>query len=101
MTERGPLADRERLFEILDLLIDRWCERRALLPLGVVLAGYPPVPRLTDEWALLYQTIRNLKGLPWEAVPAAERAEISEAHALIYQLLKASEAGAQILKTAR
>jgi hypothetical protein len=29
------------LFKLLDQLIDRWCERRALRPLAVVLAGYP------------------------------------------------------------
>jgi hypothetical protein len=94
------MADAARLFELLDRLIDRWCERRALGPLRVMLAGYPPAPVHTDQWAALYASIRNLRGLAPDALPPEERAAVSEAHALIYQLLKASPAGAGIVEAA-
>lgn len=95
------MADPARLFQILDHLIDGWCERRALRPLAVVLAGYPPAPALTDEWAALYATVRNLKGVAPDVLTDAERAAVAEAHALIYQILKATPAGAGIIKAAR
>ena len=91
------MADSSRLFQILDELVDRWCERRALGPLRVVLAGYPLVSGLSDEWATLYATIRNLKGLAPDQLLPEERVLIGEAHALIYQLLQASSAGVGIL----
>ena len=94
------MADSSHLFQILDELIDRWCERRALGPLRVVLAGYPLVTGLSDEWATLDATIRNLKGLAPDALPPEERALIGEAHALIHQLLKASGAGVGIREQA-
>jgi hypothetical protein len=94
------MADTARLFGILDDLIDRWCERRALQPLALILAGYPPAPELTDGWATLYATVRNLKGLAPDALSDEERTAVSEAHALIYQELKESPAGLGIITAA-
>ena len=94
------MSDTARLFDILDDLIDRWCERRALRPLAVMLAGYPPAPMLTDGWASLYATVRNLKGFAPDTLPDEERAAVSEAHALIYQVLKDSPAGLGIIAAA-
>ena len=90
-------SDTARLFGLLDDLIDRWCERRALRPLAVVLAAYPPAPTRTDEWAALYATVRRLKGLDPNDVTDVERAAVAEAHAVIYQLLEATPAGASII----
>lgn len=94
------MAESAQLFELLDRLIDGWCERRAIRPLQVLLAGYPPVPSLTDGWATLYATIRSLRGVAPDGLLPGESAAIAEAHALIYQLLKETEAGAQILERA-
>ena len=91
-------ADHERLFEILDSLLDRWCEQRAFRPLKRILDAYPMRPVLTDEWARVYQMIRNLKGLGPD-LPPDEMALVAEAHALIYQLLKLNPAGMGILET--
>jgi hypothetical protein len=66
----------------------------------VLLAAYPPAPLHTDQWATLYTAVRNLKGLPPDALPADESAAVAEAHALVYQLLKASPAGTGILEAA-
>jgi hypothetical protein len=94
------MSDTARLFRLLDDLIDRWCERRALRPLAVTLAVYPPAPALTDEWADIYATVRNLKGLASDEILDGERAAVAEAHALIYRILKASPGGADIIKAA-
>jgi hypothetical protein len=94
------VAESAQLFELLDRLIDGWCERRAIRPLQVLLGGYPPVPSLTDGWAALYATIRHLKGVAPDDLLPGESAAIAEANALIYHLLKDTEAGAQILERA-
>ena len=94
------MTETARLFEILDDLIDGWCERRALEPLRVVLEGYPPAPMVSDGWATLYASIRNLKGLRPGTLQVEEAAAVAEAHALIYQILKSNEAGAGILEAA-
>jgi hypothetical protein len=44
------MDDQQRLVQILDVLIDGWCERRALHPLGALLQGYPSLLQLTDDW---------------------------------------------------
>ena len=94
------MIETARLFQILDELIDRWCERRALEPLRVVLEGYPPAPFVSDGWATLYASIRSLKGLRPGTLQAEEAAAVAEAHALIYQILKSSDAGGGILEAA-
>ena len=94
------MVDPARLFEILDQLIDRWCERRALQPLRVLLGAYPPAPLHTDQWATLYAAVRQLKGLAPATLLGDEGAAVAEAHALIYQLLRASPAGTGILEAA-
>ena len=93
-------ADPARLFAVLDGLVDRWCERRALPPLAVLLPAYQPAPLLTDQWAALYVAIRNLKGLAPDALTPEEGAAVAEAHALVWQLLKGTAAGRQVLDTA-
>jgi hypothetical protein len=93
-------SDNARLFRLLDDLIDRWCERRALHPLRLVLAGYPPAPALTDEWAELYAALRNLTRLPVDGLTSEERAGVADAHALIHRILKATRAGADIIRAA-
>ena len=94
------MTETARLFQILDDLIDRWCERRALEPLRVVLEAYPPAPFVSDGWATLYASIRNLKGLRPGTLQAEEAAAMAEAHALIYQVLRSSDAGIGILEEA-
>ena len=89
-----------RLFGLLDHLIDRWCERRALRPLGLILPAYPPAPIHTDQWATLYAAIRGLKGLGADQLLADESAAVAELHAAVYQLMKQTAAGRSILDEA-
>lgn len=46
---------------LLRQLIDRWCERRALRPLRVILQCYPLASGLTDEWALLATGLKTIR----------------------------------------
>jgi hypothetical protein len=94
------MSDAARLFTILDDLIDHWCERRALRPLSIILRAYPPVPHLTDGWAELHAAVRDLKGLAPDELPEGEVVAVSEAHAVIHHILKASAAGAGIIAAA-
>ena len=43
-------------------LIDGWCERRALRPLGIVLSSWPP-NGLTDEWVQVWAVMRHLRAV--------------------------------------
>ena len=92
-------SDPTRLFTLLDGLIDRWCERRALGPLRALLPVYPPAPVHTDQWAHLYAAVHALRR-SLDPLPAEEGAAVAEAHAALYQLLKQTAAGRGILDTA-
>ena len=93
-------ANPTRLFAVLDDLVDRWCERRALRPLAVLLPAYPPAPLHADQWGALFAAIRSLKGLAPEVLTAEEGAAVAEAHALARQVLKRTAAGRQIVDAA-
>jgi adenylate kinase family enzyme len=42
-------------------LVDRWCDRRDLRSLRLILDGWPRVSGLTDEWARLMEALRSLR----------------------------------------
>ena len=92
-------SDSAHLFTVLDRLIDRWCERRALGPLRALLAVYPPPPVHTDQWAALWAVLHALRR-SLAPLPPDESAAVAEAHAALYQLFKQSAAGRGILDTA-
>jgi hypothetical protein len=47
----------------LDWLIDQWCERRALLPLKLLLRAYPSILVHSDQIGDLLEALRDVKGL--------------------------------------
>ncbi|MCA1612991.1 MAG: hypothetical protein LC800_02315 [Acidobacteria bacterium] len=49
------------LFNVLDGLIEAWCERRALKPLRYILQGYPLTSGLTDDWHQLKEALENVR----------------------------------------
>ena len=51
------------IFTTLDELIDRWCERRALGPLRIILRAYTLSNNLTDGWQQLYDAVRDIRYL--------------------------------------
>jgi len=94
------MDESDRLFALLDQLIDRWCDRRALRPLRTLLTAYPPRPRHSDDWVILFGAIRNLKGLSPTDFTVEERDAVAEAHAVTYQIIRASFPGAAVLDQA-
>jgi hypothetical protein len=78
-----------RLAEILDDLIDRWCERRALDPLRILLAAWPASGDLTEDWHLLWQQLLTLNGLRPGILTAEERELQAEALRLVNKALRA------------
>jgi hypothetical protein len=69
----------EELFSVLAKLVDGWCERRALGPLGIILQGYPMPSPLTDSWVDLRDVLRNLRHFRQPAVTELEANDIEEA----------------------
>jgi len=49
--------------QILDTLIDGWCERRAIRPLQRLLPAYPATLAHTDQKHELREALRDVKGL--------------------------------------
>ncbi len=47
----------------LDWLIDQWCKRRALRPLRFLLPVYSGSEAHTDQFAVLLEGLRDVKGL--------------------------------------
>ena len=49
------------IFQTLDLLIDRWCERRAIRPLQLLLRRYPGPLFHTDQKFELLNAMKDVK----------------------------------------
>ena len=84
MTEQPPL------FAIIESLIDRWCERRALEPLRAVLPAYPLVSGLSDEWHQLHQALRTARMTARDSLPAAEANDLDAAIRGVDRALRAA-----------
>lgn len=54
-------ADVGEQLSALRTLIDQWCERRSLRVLSFALPGYFGLNGLTDGWAGLEQSLRNVR----------------------------------------
>ena len=42
-------------------LVNAWCDRRAIGPLRVILACYPLVNNLTDDWAAVASGLKTIR----------------------------------------
>lgn len=62
-------ADRPKLFPALDGLIERWCDRRALRPLRLLLPAYPVANPLTDSLTDLHEALALVEILKDEITP--------------------------------
>jgi len=63
----------------LDTLIDRWCDRRALRPLQLLLRVYPGSVLHTDQKFELLDAMRDVKGLCRAELPDNELRMLIEA----------------------
>ena len=69
----------------LDRLIDRWCERRDLGPLAVLLPAYTSNNGLTDGWAGVMEALRTLRGS--RRLPDDEHAEIERLVVIVERMV--------------
>jgi hypothetical protein len=67
------------LFAMLARLVDGWCDRRALVPLGIILRAYPMPSVLSDSWYELRNALRDLRCLRQPVVTEQEGNDIEEA----------------------
>jgi hypothetical protein len=67
------------LYQKLDWLIERWCERKALSPLRILLPAYPGKPVHTDQFYILLEGLRDVKGLCRNELSADELTHIISA----------------------
>ena len=44
-------------------LIDKWCGRRAITPLRIVLPHWPPANGFTDEWMAVWAAMRHTRAM--------------------------------------
>jgi hypothetical protein len=75
------------LFKTLDGLINGWCERRALRPLGYLLPAYPGVLTHTHEQFQLLEALKNLKTRYHAHLTTEELQLITQAHNFIEERL--------------
>ena len=69
----------EELAAILDTLIDRWCQRRALAPLRILLPVWPMPMGLTDDWYELRDALRHTRAMASQHLLADELKLLNDA----------------------
>ena len=60
------------LFADIDTLVDRWCDRRVLKALRIILQAYPLASGLSDEWHELYNALRLIRSQYGRQLPDEE-----------------------------
>jgi len=75
------------LSQTLDGLINGWCERRALRPLGYLLPAYPGVLTHTHEQFQLVEALKNLKRLCCAYLTPEELRLVTQAHNFLEERL--------------
>lgn len=68
----------QELFQNLDRLVDAWCDRRALRPLRCLLTSYPLSNPLTDGWADLLTSLKDVRAFARQQITAEELKSIDE-----------------------
>lgn len=64
--------------EIVNALVDAWCERRCLLALHHILQGYPLHNSLTDGWADLLRALEDVRAFASEQLTEEENQLVNE-----------------------
>jgi hypothetical protein len=77
-------------FDVVDRLIDHWCERREYGALATLLPAYTAFNGLTDGWVDLYQALRSTKAYAHGRLPEVEERDLDEAAKIAADALRAS-----------
>jgi hypothetical protein len=76
-----------RFQEVLDRLIDGWCERRALYPLALLLPAYLAHTGRRESEVALYRALTRVRTLARDELLGGEGYILSEATALVRESL--------------
>ena len=82
-----PHAIEFNLFKTLDGLINGWCERRALRPLGYLLPAYSGVLTHTHQQFQLLEALKNLTRLCRDYLTPEELRLVKQAHDFLEERL--------------
>jgi type VI protein secretion system component VasF len=83
----GDGVSASEALETVASLVDAWCERRALAPLGLVLQAYPLSNPLTDGWAALLNALRDVRAFCDDALLDSERQQIEACIVAVEQVV--------------
>lgn len=78
----------DEIFKTLDLLIDRWCDRRAIGPLQALLPVYPSVLAHTDQKFELLAALKAVKSANRSDLTDDELDKVIAAHNALEDALK-------------
>jgi hypothetical protein len=79
----GPIHSTAELADLVDTLVSAWCDRRALGALRQILAGWPSAFRITEDWELLREALRNVVGVSRSELTNAEIESVHDCIAAI------------------
>ncbi len=73
------IENSSQFFSVVQSLIDGWCDRRCLSALRRILAAYPMLSGLTDEWGELAIALENVRAFARDQITASELQSVEEA----------------------
>ena len=73
--------------DIINDLVEAWCDRRALEPLSILLPAWLAFSGLTDSWHNLRDALRHLRAMTKESLTEVEREHLGRAIAMIDKAL--------------
>ncbi len=76
-------GSRDRLAAIVNGLIDGWCKRQALRPVGMILGVWPPQNGFTDEWQMVRDSLRHIRAAAKSSLTPDEATLLNEALAIL------------------
>jgi hypothetical protein len=85
--EEELIKDNKEFCQVIDGLIDSWCERRALQPLRILLPAWPLGMGLTDDWQRVREALRHLRAMAGKSLPQNEQKQLNELIAAVDQIL--------------
>ena len=71
-TAMASFQSNDEFFSVLREQIEQWCDQRRLHELALVLPGYTTFFGLTDDWARLYEGLKDTRALGREKFSVAE-----------------------------
>jgi hypothetical protein len=77
--ERRMIGNDRRFFDVLQSLVDAWCDRRCLGALRFILQAYPMPSGLTDSWGELEIALANVRAFARNELTDPELQTVEEA----------------------